>query len=281
MRTIASKLAWNHFARLAAGAVVYGLMVAWAAAEPTVSLALEGYTEPYRTINVAADEMGIIEEVLVQEGEAVEAGHPLARLNSDVHLGLLAIAEQSMQSKGRLDAARAELDLRQERLAKLRSLRIDGHARQEEVDRAEAEVEVGEANLRTAQEELLTRKLEYEKIKTQIDRRTVRAPISGVVTTLHRQQGEFVAPNSPDVLTLVQIDTLLANFTVMSPEAAKLRKGQKIKLRIVNGAETQGVVEFIAPVTDAESGTVRVKVRIANPDGRVRSGERCTMSATD
>ena len=39
---------------------------------------------------------------------------------SDVHLGMLAIAEQNMQSKGRLDAARAEVDLRQERQSLVR-----------------------------------------------------------------------------------------------------------------------------------------------------------------
>ena len=46
---------------------------------------------------------------------------------------------------------------------------MEGHARQEEVDRAASEVAVAEANVRTAQEDLLTRRLEYEKTKAQID----------------------------------------------------------------------------------------------------------------
>jgi hypothetical protein len=36
-------------------------------------------------------------------------------------------------------------------------------------------------------------------------------------------------------------------------------------------------VEFISPVIDAESGTIRVKVRVNNSENRVRSGERCTL----
>ncbi len=241
-------------------------------------LELEGYTEPYRSINVAADETGIIDEVLVREGQQVQSGQPLARLNSDVHRALLAIAKQNMPATGRLDAARADLPMRQERLGKLQSLRVEGHARQEEVDRARSEVAVAEANVRTAQEDLVTRRLEYDKIKTQIARRTVRAPIAGVVTTLHKDQGEFVAPNNPDVLTLVQLDPLLANFTVTSPQAGKLRVDQKLEVRfLASGRKTTGTIEFIAPVTDAESGRVRVKVRIENPDGRLRSGERCQI----
>ncbi len=248
------------------------------ASSPVTATELEGFTEPFRTINVAADETGIIDEVLVSEGDKVESGQPLARLNSDVHRTLLAISEQSMQAEGRLDAALADLQLRQQRFAKLESLRIDGHARQEELDRAAAEVAVAEANVRTAREDRLTKKLEYERIKVQLERRTVRAPVAGVVTKLHKQLGEFVAPNNPDVLTLVQLDPLLANFTVMSHQAPQLSKGQKVKIRMLPGnAETTGVVEFIAPTTDAESGTVRVKVRIENADGQLRSGERCKL----
>ena len=91
-------------------------------------------------------------------------------------------------------------------------------ARQEEVDRAATELAVAEANVRTAREDRLTKKLEYERIKVQLERRTIRAPVAGVVTKLHKQVGEFVAPNNPDVLTLVQLDPLLANFTMMSED---------------------------------------------------------------
>jgi RND family efflux transporter MFP subunit len=263
---------------LGGGLLTSTLGVMLAVATPAWALDLEGYTEPYRSIHVAADETGTIDEVLVREGQIVEAGQPLVRLNCDVHEALLAIAEQNMQSEGRLDAAAADLKMRRERLAKFRSLRKEGHARQEEVDRASSEFDVAEANVRAAQEDLVTRRLEYEKIKAQIARRTVRAPIAGVVTTLHKDQGEFVAPNSPDVLTLVQIDTLLANFTLMGSQSAHLKVDQKVKVRFLEGgAQTTGIVELISPVTDAESGTVLVKLRIANPDGRFRSGERCKI----
>ena len=259
-------------------AIACGLMVAGSSASPpAIAFELEGFTEPYRTIKVAADETGTIEEVFVRDGHTVEAGQPLARLNCSVHKTLLAIAEQSMQAEGRLDAARADLQMRRERLEKLEPLRIQGHARQEEVDRAAAEVTVAEANLRTAQEDLVTRRLEYEKTKTQIARRTVRAPITGVITEMHKDVGEFVAPNSPDLLMLVQLDQLLANFTLTSAQAAKLQLDQEIKIRFSGVLRTTGVVEFISPVTNAESGLVLVKLRIENAKNRFRSGERCKM----
>lgn len=245
---------------------------------PATAIEFDGFTEPYRTINVASDETGIIGEVLVHEGKAVEAGQALVRLNSDVYLTSLAIAEQSMQAEGRLDAASAELRLRKQRQENLQSLRGEGHARQEEVERARSETAVAEANVRSAREDLEIKRLEYERIKTQLERRTVRSPIAGVVTMLHKEQGEFVAPNNPDILSLVELDPLLANFSLMRPDAEALSVGQKVQIRFPGGnREVEGVVEFVAPVIDAESGTVRVKVRVSNTERRLRSGERCTL----
>lgn len=258
--------------------IVYSILHTVNANPPSGTTELEGFTEPFRTIVVAADEAGIIDEVLLSEGESVELGQPLARLNSDVHRSLLAIAEQGMQAEGKLDAALADLQLRQSRLAKLESLRKEGYARQEEIERAITDMAVAEANVRSAREDRVTKKLEYDRIKTQLERRTVRAPVAGVVTKLHKQIGEFVAPNSPDVLTLVQLDPLLANFTIMSHQASDIKKNQEVTVQLLNGrVAAKGIVEFIAPTTDAQSGTVRVKIRIENAQGNLRSGDRCKI----
>ena len=246
------------------------------------AIEFEGYVEPYRTIRIAADESGTVEKLFVREGQRVEAQQPLAQLNSDVLKALLAVAQQSMNATGRVDAAEAELHLRKHRLEKLRILREEGHARQEEVERAEAEFSTAEAHLRSAMEDRVNKQLQYEKIKTQLARRTIRAPLAGVLTATHKQPGEFVSSTSPDVATLVQIDTLLATFTTESAQIVKLRVGQQLKVRLLDSQlEAAGVVEFISPVNDAESGAVEVKVRIDNREGRFRSGERCTVHVGD
>ena len=263
-------------------AIACGLMVAvsWGA-RSAHAYELDGFTEPYRMIRVAADETGTIDEVFVREGQAVEAGLPLARLNSDVHEALLAIAVQNMQAQGPLEAALADLRLRTDRLQKLQVLRNEGHARQEEVDRAASEYTVAAANVRTAKEDQVTRRLEYEKTKTQIDRRTIRSPISGVIMEMHKDVGEFLAPSSPELLTLVQLDQLLANFTLTSNQADNLTLDQTFELFFAGELQTTGTVEFISPVTNAESGTVLVKLRIENAQGRFRSGARCKIRLED
>ena len=259
--------------------VLSGALLASAAKPVEIPFDLEGFTEPYRTSHVATDDAGVIAEFLICEGDEVAAGQPLVRLNSEVHEALLTIAEHQMKSHGRLDAALAEGEMRRERLAKLEALRAEGHARQEEVDPARNELAVAEANIRSAREDLVARKLEFAKIETQIARRTIRAPFAGTITSFEKEQGEFVALNDAAVLTLVDLESLLANFMVMSNQAAHMTQGQEVTVYFpASGSQAKGTVELISPVTDAESGTVRVKIRVSNPDRAFRSGERCQLS---
>ncbi|QEF97027.1 Macrolide export protein MacA [Stieleria maiorica] len=243
---------------------------------------VQGYTEPVRTIEVASDETGTVDEVLVHLGQKIEQGQPLLRLNSQVHLAQIEVAKQQMNAQGRLDAAKAEVELTSARLEKLESLRKSGHARQAELHRAAKEFKVAEANLRSVVEEMETRRLEHDRLLTQMRRRVIHAPVTGIVTELHKEPGEFVAPNKPEIITLVQLDTLLANFALLGSQAEQLTTGQEIELQFSeSGQVTSGKVHFISPVTDAESGTVLVKIAIDNADGMIRSGARCAIQLKD
>lgn len=238
----------------------------------------DGFTEPSRRVSVASVETGTIKSMEVQEGSIVEKGQVVARLDDDLFLALVAIAEESTRAQGALKSAEAEVAMRRERWEKLCELREQGHARQEEVDRARMDVEVAEARVLSANELTQLKRLELEKARIQLARRVIVAPLSGVVATLRKDEGEFVAPNDPYVVEIVTLDPLLATFSIPSPEAATLKKGDDVSVYLDDAEKiVTGAVDVVAPVTDAESGTVRVKVRIANSDGAFRGGERCTL----
>ena len=64
-----------------------------------------------------------------------------------------------------------------------------------------------------------------------------------------------------------------------SSEVAELRVGQPVSVRFgESGAAAEGEIDYISPVIDAESGTVAVKVRLPNPEGKLQSGQACTFS---
>jgi len=243
---------------------------------------IDGFTEPYRSVDVAAAEMGIIAEMQVREGDTVRKGQVLATLDNDLQKALLAIAQKNVESKGQLESALAELALRQQRLEKLESLLAKGHARHEEIERGRADVAVAEAHVLSAREDQAIRQLEHQKITVQLERRTVLAPIDGVVTVIHKDEGEYVAPTDPCILNMVQLDQLSATFSVPSACGKTLAIGDRIPLRLGSeAAPVDGILEYIAPVTDAESGTIRIKFRVDNPNGAFRGGQRCLLELPD
>ena len=239
---------------------------------------IEGFTEPYRQIDLGPPEQGTLASLAVRKGDRVEKGQLLGSLDCEVLLVSLKIAQANKESRGRLDSALAERDMRTTRLEKLEDLRERGHASLEEVDRARADLAIAAASVLTAEEQQRIDALEYEKMQAMIERRILRSPIAGIVTRVHREEKEFVTASSPTVLTIVQLDPLEITFNVPTGMADGIAAGQKIDILFPDsGKQVKGKVDFVAPVTEADSDTVRVKVLLNNPRGQHRSGVRCTM----
>lgn len=240
----------------------------------------DGFTEPFRKIEVAAAESGTVARLLVHEGDRVSKGQALAMLDNDVLEVSREIAAANVAAKGKLDSAVAERDLRKTRLQRLEPLRAEGHASQEEIDHAITDLAVAEANLQAAREQHQLDELERKKIEAMIERRTLRSPIDGYVLKLQKDEREFVSVSSAAVATVVQLDPLRVVFSLPTAYAAKLSVDSPVDLELPDsGAKVRGKVEFVAAVTDAESGTVRVKVLIDNASGAYRCGIRCLLNA--
>jgi RND family efflux transporter MFP subunit len=268
------RVAMNHFL----SHFVISIAVLQAAAACGASF--DGFTEPFHKIEVAAAETGIVAQLLVHEGDRVTKGQALATLDNDVLEVSREIATANVHAKGKLDSAVAERDLRKTRLERLEPLRAEGHASQEEIDRARTDLAVAEANLLAAREQHQIDELERKKFEAMIERRTLRSPIDGYVLKIQKDQREFVSVNSAAVATVVQLDPLRVVFSLPTAHATKLSVGSAVDLELPeSGAKARGKVEFVAPVTEAESGTVRVKVLINNVNGAYRCGVRCLLDA--
>ena len=67
-------------------------------------------------------------------------------------------------------------------------------------------------------------------------------------------------------------------FSLTTQQSGNLHVGQEVTVHLSGQPQPlSAAVEFIAPITDAESGTVLVKVRLDNSPGSYRSGTRCTL----
>ncbi len=239
---------------------------------------IEGFAEPYKNVELAFGDAGIIARIDVVEGDHVQKGQPLIALDSTVLKATLAIAKKKASSSSAFDEARAELNLHNERLSQILLLRQRGHATQRELSRSQTDAAVAEARMRRAKDEISLSQLEYKRIEAQISQRRIDSPFAGIVTKIHRSEGEPTLVTDPRIVTLAQLDKLRVKFPATPTQAANLKKDQRVSLELADGGgSVPAIIERLGATVDAKSGTLEVHVVIDNADGAVRSGLRCLL----
>lgn len=237
---------------------------------------VDSFTEPYRQVAVPASEVGVLAVIAVTEGEKVTKGQKLANLDDRILQASLEVTRAAMKATGALQAAEADNKSAQKKVDSYKELINQGNASQREYDRAVNDQLQSAARLQSAREEQEVRRLEYERSKIQVMQRQVISPIDGFVVSIEKEAGEFVSPNDPVVMNVVDLETLKAVFSIPRKAAAEVQLGQEIDLKVgYEDVSCTGVVEFISPTADPQSGSVRIKVRIANPENKLPSGAAC------
>ncbi len=206
------------------------------------------------------------------EGKIASAQAKLAEL-ADKHRRLLGLSQGTVSEQD-LTAARLAVDSQSAALASLRSdlaevrARLDGIKVQSEVFDAmiaAAEVRVDEAELALARTE-------------------IASPVDGVVLELHAAPGQkkllrMDNPESATVAVLFETGRLQARVDVPLADARGLATGQPaiITSDFLPNAEFRGVVSRIVGSADLQRNTLQAKVRIIDPDPRLRPEMLCRV----
>ncbi len=248
---------------------LYGLGTAAAQVKTSV-------TEPYEQSRIAAVEQGVIQKIEIHEGQRIEAGQVLALMDQGVLKQARVLAEIRAKSQSRINSAKAELKLRSSQRGNMDSLINKGHANPFEVDQVLSQYEKAVAEYRGAVEQQQENKAELARIDAELGRRSVRSPIAGVVTEIHKRHGEYLSANDPVFATVVQLDRLRVRFYLDADETERLKKGQTVTLYVGKGQEpVSGTVEFVSPVVEPKTSLARVNVIIDNTQLKIRSGITC------
>ncbi len=238
----------------------------------------EAFTEPIETIKVACSESGIIDLVKVERGDTVRAGDLLFELDMSVLEASRRLAQAKASTTAKRKAAEAEYESKNKRYEKLVELLEDKAGSPEEVERAKTDAEIARQAIEAIIEENGQHVLETKQIETQMDRRRIHTPINGVVIDIRKKSGEYVSSNDPHVATVVQLDTLRVVFYLPTTRTLKIKQGDSAEILLTESDQhAQGIVQYVAPVTNADSGRVRVEVLIKNSLREYRSGVRCRI----
>ncbi|RFC48074.1 MAG: Multidrug efflux pump subunit AcrA (membrane-fusion protein) [Verrucomicrobia bacterium] len=236
------------------------------------------YLEPYRSIEISSIETGVISEIRVKEGDHVAPGDVLLLLDNEITESRLAIARINAEGAGKLMATQAEVDLQQQRHDQLERLVTSGTSNSAELARQKALLVQAKGNHIIAQEEQKSFKLEVKQIEAELKRRVLTSPIDGIVVDISKDIAESVSLASarPDdyLVRVVEIDRLKCIGHVPALFARGLKKGDSLSLRVEDGAPVvvRGAVEFVSPVIDPATATVRIQLVIDNTALTLRSG---------
>ena len=204
---------------------------------------------------------------LVTPGQQVKAGQVLLLLDDRL---------QTIESKRRkvIYEDQSEVDAARERTAILATLLTasktvfneTGSISKDELLRLEAEYVATKGRLEQLVAQKKRERLEYESAERERLQRHISAPISGIVTKVIPQVGEWAKPGDPIIL-LVDATTAELRVAVPQSDTVGLKVGAAQSIRMESGSavtQAMGRITFISPVTDPASGLVEIKVTFAN-----------------
>jgi len=198
-------------------------------------------------VTVRPEVAGRIEAVLFDEGQRVDKGTVLFRLDAALARADLAEAEANAANSAR-EAQRAG-----ELLAKKLVAPADADAK-----RASANVDA--AKLASS--------------RTRLAKTEIRAPFTGIAGLRKVSAGEYV--NIGDALVdLVQLDPIKLDFSVPETQLGRVQTGQTIAVSLDAwpGQRFEGRVYAVAPQVDAATRTLALRAQLPNPDGRLKPGQ--------
>ena len=235
-----------------------------------------GKTESSRLVEIRARVEGYLDRIAYQEGSVVKQGDLLFQLDPKPF-------------EAALDSARAALAQAQARavnasatLRRVRPLAQEKALSQKDLDdavaadlEAQAAVAAAKARVRTAE--------------LNLGYTTIRSPLTGKAGDSAQREGSLVTPGSAGLLTtLVQTDPMWVVFGLGEQDVLRCRSGVaagtlktpgqgKVAVEIVlaDGRvfPQQGVITYVAPTVDAQTGTVTLRAEVPNPDGSLSPGQ--------
>lgn len=196
-------------------------------------------------VNVSADLPGLVEQISFDSGRHVNKGDVLLRLDTK-------------QERAQLAAAEAQLGLSRVNLDRALGLYKQQIVAQSVVDQLSAEYKQAEARV--------------GEIRATINRKTIRAPFSGVLGIRQVNLGEYLAGGAP-IVSLQALQPVYVHFTVPQQEVARLRAGGEVRVTSDGFEGTEvGRVTAVDSLVNSDMRNMQVQAVFDNRSGRMRPG---------
>ena len=231
-----------------------------------------GELRAVRESTVASKQSGRVVAVEVEEGDSVDAGAALVRLDDAlerIEVERALARRQSAQSG--VHVAEATLE-RAQRDAK-RIVAVGDAATEKERLDAQSDAQIAQARLAGARADALAALADLEQARQRRADMTIVAPYAGVVTRKRTEVGEWVGAGDAtvDLIDLSVVDAWLNVPEMLLPKLQASGATAQVRVR-ATGRVYEGAISAIVPEADELARLFPVRVRLDNPDGALRPG---------
>lgn len=227
----------------------------------SVRLASVGSLQADNIVEIRPETDGTVASIPVAEGEEVNRGAVLLRLDDRELAAELAATAAAVR---RAETELANLEIRLERN---RGLFAKGAISAQTLDDLEASRDTAAARLEEAQ-------AQRDLAARDLEKTVITAPFAGKAGARDLYPGDYVTTGQA-LFTLVDDDPLRVEFTVPEQYLDRLELGSPVGVQVRSRPDARytGRVVFVSPRVDPQSRTVVMKAEIPNPDGELRAGQ--------
>jgi membrane fusion protein (multidrug efflux system) len=210
------------------------------------SMTAIGAIEAVHGVMVSADLPGTVARINFDSGKPVREGEILVELDT-------------RQERAQLASLEAQRDLAKVNFGRMQELVNAGVISRMDYDQATAQQKATEANV--------------AEIRATIDRKTIRAPFSGILGIRKVNLGQYLPAGSP-VVSNQSLNPIYVNVGVPQQAAAQVHVGRKLRVTTedVAGKVFAGSVTAIDSEVDPTTRNIQVQATLSNPEGKLRPG---------
>ena len=208
------------------------------------SVVIQGRTESNRSVLIASETNGIVENIFVDKGDQVIKGQIICKLSIDSRMAKLDEAEALMrQKKLEWEASKVLVE--------------KGYRSQTKAAGSKAAFDASKALV-----------VQMEK---ELDNINIRAPFDGFFNNNISEVGDFLSIGMP-CGQVIDYNPILVTGQISEQEIRKVKTGVKSQAILSTGERVSGLVSYISKTADKKTRTFRVEVRIENPDFKIKDG---------
>ncbi|WP_416757886.1 efflux RND transporter periplasmic adaptor subunit [Roseateles sp. So40a] len=230
-----------------------------------------GYVTARRAATVSTQITGTLTEVLFEEGDKIQKGQVLARLEDHALRAALDMARANVKSaQANVEATRAQLAQSQSDLRRQDELAASGMSTKQAAEQARTAVTANTALLEARRREADAAAAQATQAQVNFDYTVVKAPFAGVITAKAAQVGEIVSPLSAGggftrtgVGTIVDMESLEVDVDVNEAYIGQVKADMPAEAVLDAYPDWRIPAHVIAVVPAADRGKATVKVRVA------------------